>query len=70
MPENGSPGSEIGGNFRVQGATAYLSKRGGRDQATVIAAWGRNLHGSDIAPALARAQFSAVRDAVGTNRLG
>lgn len=52
---------EIGGNFRIQGKTAYLSKRGGTYAAAVIAAWGQNLHGWDIAPALARAQFGAVR---------
>lgn len=52
---------EIGGNFRIQGSTAYLSKRGGGYTATVIAAWGKNLLGWDIAPALARAQFGSVR---------
>jgi phage protein D len=52
---------EIGGNFRIQASTAYLSKRGGAYTAAVIAAWGQNLHGWDIAPALARAQFGAVR---------
>ncbi len=52
---------EIGGNFRVQGTRAFLSKRGGAYTAAVIAAWGKNLHSWDMAPALARAQFSAVR---------
>lgn len=52
---------EIGGNFRIQGTRAIMSKRGGSYTAAVIAAWGRNLHGWDISPALGRAQYSQVR---------
>ena len=52
---------EIGGNFRIQGNVAVMSKRGGSYTAAVIAAWGRNLHGWDISPALGRAQYSSVR---------
>ena len=52
---------EIGGNFRIQGNTAVMSKRGGSYTAAVIAAWGRNLHSWDISPSLARAQYSKVR---------
>ena len=52
---------EIGGNFRIQGAKAIMSKRGGTYTAAVIAAWGRNLHGWDISPALGRGQYSQVR---------
>jgi phage protein D len=52
---------EIGGNFRVQGAKAVMSKRGGTYTSAVVAAWGRNLHGWDISPSLGRAQYSKVR---------
>jgi phage protein D len=52
---------EIGGNFRVQGAKAVMSKRGGTYTSAVVAAWGRNLHGWDISPALGRTQYSKVR---------
>jgi phage protein D len=52
---------EIGGNFRIQGTRAVMSKRGGSYTAAVIAAWGRNLHGWDISPALGRTQYSQVR---------
>ena len=52
---------EIGGNFRIQGTKAIMSKRGGSYTAAVVAAWGRNLHGWDISPALGRAQYSQVR---------
>jgi phage protein D len=52
---------EIGGNFRIQGVKAIMSKRGGTYTSAVVAAWGRNLHGWDIAPALGRAQYSQVR---------
>jgi phage protein D len=52
---------EIGGNFRIQGVKAIMSKRGGSYTAAVIAAWGRNLHGWDISPSLGRAQYSQVR---------
>jgi phage protein D len=52
---------EIGGNFRIQGRRAIMSKRGGSYTSVVVAAWGRNLHGWDISPALGRAQYSQVR---------
>ena len=52
---------EIGGNFCIQGTTAFMSKRGGSYTAAVIAAWGRNLHGWDISPSLGRAQYSRLR---------
>jgi len=52
---------EIGGNFRIQGKKAIMSKRGGSYTAAVIAAWGRNLQGWDISPALGRGQYSQVR---------
>jgi phage protein D len=52
---------EIGGNFRIQGTRAIMSKRGGSYTAAVVAAWGRNFHGWDISPALGRAQYSKVR---------
>jgi phage protein D len=52
---------EFGGNFRIQGTRAIMSKRGGSYTAAVVAAWGRNLHGWDISPSLGRAQYSKVR---------
>ena len=52
---------EIGGNFRIQGNKAVMSKRGGSYTSAVIAAWGKNLHGWDISPSLGRAQYSQVR---------
>lgn len=52
---------EIGGNFRIQGTRAIMSKRGGSYTSAVVAAWGRNLHGWDISPALGRAQYSNLR---------
>lgn len=52
---------EIGGNFRVMGDRAVLSKRNGTYKALVRAVWGENLHSWDIAPQLGRPQFSAVR---------
>ena len=52
---------EIGGNFRIQGTKASMSKRGGTYTSAVVAAGGRNLHGWDISPALGRAQYSKVR---------
>ena len=52
---------EIGGNFRIQGTKAMMSKRGGTYTAAVMAAWGQNLHSWDIAPALGRTQYGMVR---------
>lgn len=52
---------EIGGNFRIQGTRAIMSKRGGTYTAAVVAAWGKNLHSWDISPALGRTQYSKVR---------
>ncbi len=52
---------EIGGNFRIQGATATMSRRGALYLASVAAVAGRNLHAWDIAPALGRAQYGKVR---------
>ena len=52
---------EVGGNFRIVGNTAILSKRNGSYQAFVLARWGDNLQSWDIAPQLGRPQFSAVR---------
>ena len=52
---------EVGGNFRIMGDTAILSKRNGDYQASVLARWGDNLQSWDIAPQLGRPQFSTVR---------
>jgi hypothetical protein len=52
---------EVGGNFRIVGNTANLSKRNGTYQAFVLARWGDNLQSWDIAPQLGRPQFSTVR---------
>ena len=52
---------EIGGNFRIQGTKAIMSKRGGAYTSAVVAAWGRNLHSWDISPALGRTQYKTLR---------
>lgn len=52
---------EVGGNFRIVGDRAILSRRNGNYQAFVLAQWGDNLHSWDIAPQLGRPQFSAAR---------
>src|SRR5690606_17647478 len=52
---------EIGGNFRIQGTTATMSRRGALYAASVAAVSGLNLHAWDIAPALGRAQYGKVR---------
>ncbi|MDN2578956.1 contractile injection system protein, VgrG/Pvc8 family [Aquibium sp. ELW1220] len=52
---------EIGGNFRIQGSQAILSKRDSSYTAAVTATWGINLHAWDLAPQLGRTRFSAIR---------
>jgi len=52
---------EVGGNFRIQGSRAVMSKRGAVYPASVAAISGQNLHAWDIAPALGRAQYGRVR---------
>lgn len=52
---------EVGGNFRIVGDTAIMSRRGGDYTAFVRAVWGENLHHWDIAPQLGRPQFSTAR---------
>ena len=52
---------EIGGNFRVCGKTAILSKRKGAYTTAVVAAWGENLQSWDITPRMGRPQFRKSR---------
>ena len=52
---------EVGGNFRIQGSQAFLTKRGSGYTSFVTATWGDNLHAWDMAPDLGRTQFNAVR---------
>lgn len=52
---------EIGGNFRIQGKTATMSKRMGNYTSFVTAQWGVNMHSWDIAPKLGRPAFKKTR---------
>jgi hypothetical protein len=52
---------EIGGNFRIQGMVATLSKRMGGYTSFVTAQWGKNLHSWDISPALGRPAYKKTR---------
>lgn len=52
---------EIGGNFRIRGETAIMSRRGGEYAPLVTASWGVNLHAWDISPSIGRFRFGAAR---------
>jgi len=52
---------EVGGNFRIVGNRAILSKRNGDYPTVLTARWGDNLQHWDIAPQLGRPQFSVAR---------
>ncbi len=52
---------EIGGNFRVEGNTATMSKRAGDYSPSVTAAWGRNLHSWDVTPAIGRGRYAKTK---------
>lgn len=52
---------EIGGNFRIQGDTAIMSRRGGSYAPLVTAQWGANMHSWDLSPSIGRQLFGMVR---------
>ena len=51
----------VGGQFRIQGAAAIMSKVAGDYTPTITAAWGSNLHSWDVTPSMARRKFGKVR---------
>ena len=52
---------EIGGNFRIRGTMAIMSKKRGAYTTAVMAAWGVNLQSWEITPKMGRPQFRKSR---------
>jgi hypothetical protein len=52
---------EIGGNFRIRGTTAIMSKKRGAYTTAVMAAWGVNLQSWEITPKMGRPQYRKSR---------
>lgn len=52
---------EVGGNFRIKGDKATLTKRNAGTSSAVTAAWGVNLHSYNVRPKLGRPQFKETR---------
>lgn len=50
----------IGGNFRVQGDVAVMARRGAAYAPQIVARYGDNLHGWDVAPVLGRKLYGKV----------
>lgn len=52
---------EVGGNFKIKGNRATLTKRNAGLSGSIAATWGDNLHSYSISPKLGRPQFNKTK---------
>jgi len=52
---------EIGGNFKIKGDKAFITKRNAGSNGSVAATWGVNLMSYSISPKLGRSQFKTTK---------